>query len=94
MSGDFWGSQEGCQGPSRPSGGLQGLHQSSWLVEPRAGPVPTGLSELPQSLGEYHGGFSASEVGSLAGTEALFTIKVYLQDHICELVLESLLTEF
>ena len=50
--------------------------------------------KLPQSLGEYHGGFSASEVGSLAGTEALFTIKVYLQDHICELVLESLLTEF
>ena len=22
MSGDFWGSQEGCQGPSRPSGHL------------------------------------------------------------------------
>ena len=25
MSGDFWGSQEGCQGPSRPSGRNRGL---------------------------------------------------------------------
>ena len=25
MSGDFWGSQEGCQGPSRPSGRSRGL---------------------------------------------------------------------
>ena len=25
MSGDFWGSQEGCQGPSRPSGRTRGL---------------------------------------------------------------------
>ena len=24
VSGDFWGSQEGCQGPSRPSG--HGVH--------------------------------------------------------------------
>ena len=30
--------------PLPRQGGLQGLHQSSWLVEPRAGPVPTGLS--------------------------------------------------
>ena len=26
MSGDFWGSQEGCQGPFRPSGWNRGLH--------------------------------------------------------------------
>ena len=26
MSGDFWGSQEGCQGPSRPSG------RNTWLA--------------------------------------------------------------
>ena len=25
MSGDYWGSQEGCQGPSRPSGRNRGL---------------------------------------------------------------------
>ena len=25
VSGDFWGSQEGCQGPSRPSGRNRGL---------------------------------------------------------------------
>ena len=25
VSGDFWGSQEGCQGPSRPSGRNSGL---------------------------------------------------------------------
>lgn len=48
-----------------------------------------GVVNLPQSLGEYHGGFSVSEAGYLAGTEALFTMRVYLQDDICELVLES-----
>ena len=39
VSGDFWGSQEGCQGPSRPSGepseGLSGaqsgFQQTSYL---------------------------------------------------------------
>ena len=31
MSGDFWGSQEGCQGPSRPSGSVT---QSCLTLQP------------------------------------------------------------
>ena len=32
MSGDFWGSQEGCQGPFRPSGLLQQAGDHSLVV--------------------------------------------------------------
>ena len=35
VSGDFWGSQEGCQGPSRPSGRNRGLpltHILAWRI--------------------------------------------------------------
>ena len=37
MSGDFWGSQEGCQGPSRPSGRNRApkLHQETKRHSPR-----------------------------------------------------------
>ena len=31
VSGDFWGSQEGCQGPSRPSGRNRGFHRCGQL---------------------------------------------------------------
>ena len=37
VSGDFWGSQEGCQGPSRPSGRNRGQGAS------RAAPGKSGL---------------------------------------------------
>ena len=36
VSGDFWGSQEGCQGPSRPSGRNRGLP----LRRRRGSPTP------------------------------------------------------
>ena len=36
VSGDFWGSQEGCQGPSRPSGRLR----EGSVTFPGKGPVP------------------------------------------------------
>ena len=54
--------------PLPRQGGLQGLHQSSWLVEPRAGPVPTGLSvnppRFPAASQEPHSG---SHLTLLAG---------------------------
>ena len=48
VSGDFWGSQEGCQGPFRPSGQDAGAHALTpqWPL-----PVPlTALTRLPENL--------------------------------------------
>ena len=59
MSGDFWGSQEGCQGPSRPSSpeestragktaGGRALRQEG-LAHPRRGPGPIWLERNGQT---------------------------------------------
>ena len=56
-SGDFWGSQEGCQGPSRPSGRNRGLPlrrrrgQGPHVHVVLPSPVPLGLQARPQLHG-------------------------------------------
>ena len=54
VSGDFWGSQEGCQGPSRPSGRNRGLPLRDWrlagLSSPLAFPLDLGARPLCRRL--------------------------------------------
>ena len=60
LSGDFWGSQEGCQGPFRPSGRNRGLPLRRRRVQ---GPhlakrwEPRGFSRVAMGLLTYDGEF-------------------------------------
>ena len=64
VSGDFWGSQEGCQGPSRPSGPQGHL--------PDSGELARGLSHAtwPDPPGRAETGFHEGEGPSRVEREA------------------------
>ena len=67
VTGDFWGSQEGCQGPSRPSGRNRGLPLRRRRGQGRGSALSRLGAELElrrsgSSLGEYQ--HLASSVGS------------------------------
>ena len=59
VSGDFWGSQEGCQGPSRPSGRNRGL------PPPAACSFPGENARSWAALGEARPGQSSLSAGAL-----------------------------
>ena len=73
MSGGFWGSQEGCQGPSRPSGRNRGLPLDAvagkGLILPRGAQSNGGAAWRLFRSGETRRGHPLGEprLGSRAG---------------------------
>ena len=63
-SGDFWGSQEGCQGPSRPSGRNRGLplrrrRAERELLYKILIDMRNDITELRRMVRELHSGYSS-----------------------------------